>query len=77
LTGIAAIKHDMQEPRPMDRLICGDVATAKPNWHARGVRGVDAGYQGAILVPTTILAAHTAARSAPRMSEYPFQDRAS
>ena len=57
LTAIAAIKHDMQQPRPMDRLLCGDVGYGKTELAMRAAfKAVDAGYQVAVLVPTTILA---------------------
>ena len=56
LTAITAIKHDMQEPRPMDRLLCGDVGYGKTEVAMRATfKAVDAGYQVAVLVPTTIL----------------------
>ncbi len=55
-TAIAAIKHDMRQPRPMDRLLCGDVGFGKTELAIRAAfKAVDAGYQVAVLVPTTIL----------------------
>ncbi|HWL73885.1 MAG TPA: CarD family transcriptional regulator, partial [Burkholderiaceae bacterium] len=57
LTAIAAIKRDMLEPRPMDRLLCGDVGFGKTEMAMRAAfKAVDSGYQVAVLVPTTILA---------------------
>ena len=57
LTAIDAIKRDMQQPRPMDRLLCGDVGFGKTELAMRAAfKAVDAGYQVAVLVPTTILA---------------------
>jgi transcription-repair coupling factor (superfamily II helicase) len=74
LIGIAAIKQDMQAPRPMDRLICGDVGYGKTELAMRGAfKTVDAGYQVAVLVPTTVLAAQHGRTFRERMSEYPFR----
>ena len=57
LTTIDAIKHDMSQPRPMDRLLCGDVGYGKTEVAMRAAfKAVDAGYQVAVLVPTTVLA---------------------
>jgi transcription-repair coupling factor (superfamily II helicase) len=73
LHGIAAIKHDMHEARPMDRLICGDVGYGKTELAMRAAfKAVDAGYQVAILVPTTVLAAQHGRTFRARLSEYPF-----
>ena len=47
----------MQQPRPMDRLLCGDVGFGKTELAMRAAfKAVDSGYQVAVLVPTTILA---------------------
>ncbi|HEX3870008.1 MAG TPA: transcription-repair coupling factor, partial [Pirellulales bacterium] len=74
LTGIAAIKHDMSELRPMDRLICGDVGYGKTELAMRAAfKAVEAGYQVAVLVPTTVLAAQHGRTFRARMSEYPFR----
>ena len=55
--GHRSIKHDMHQPRPMDRLLCGDVGFGKTEVAMRAAfKAVDAGYQVAVLVPTTILA---------------------
>ena len=54
---IAEIKHDMESPIPMDRLLCGDVGFGKTEVALRGVmKAVMDGKQVAILVPTTVLA---------------------
>ena len=46
-----------QQPRPMDRLICGDVGYGKTELAMRAAfKAVDAGKQVAVLVPTTVLA---------------------
>jgi transcription-repair coupling factor (superfamily II helicase) len=73
---IAAIKEDMTAPRPMDRLICGDVGFGKTEVAMRAVfKAVDAGHQVAVLVPTTILAEQHGRTFTERMAEYPFQIR--
>ncbi len=54
---IADIKHDMESPTPMDRLLCGDVGFGKTEVALRAVmKAVMDGKQAAILVPTTVLA---------------------
>ena len=57
LVAIAEVKADMQNPRPMDRLICGDVGFGKTEVAVRAAfKSVMAGKQVAVLVPTTVLA---------------------
>ena len=54
---IADIKHDMEAPTPMDRLLCGDVGFGKTEVALRAaMKAVMDGKQVAILVPTTVLA---------------------
>ncbi len=54
---IAAVKRDMESPRPMDRLICGDVGYGKTEVALRAAfKAVMDGKQVAMLVPTTVLA---------------------
>ena len=54
---IADIKHDMESPTPMDRLLCGDVGFGKTEVALRAVmKAVMDSKQVAILVPTTVLA---------------------
>jgi transcription-repair coupling factor (superfamily II helicase) len=51
------IKHDMETPRPMDRLLCGDVGYGKTEVALRAAfKAVMDGRQVAVLVPTTVLA---------------------
>ncbi|WP_409559648.1 transcription-repair coupling factor [Flavobacterium sp.] len=51
------VKADMENDRPMDRLVCGDVGFGKTEVAIRAAfKAVDNGKQVAILVPTTILA---------------------
>ena len=53
----AAVKADMEDERPMDRLVCGDVGFGKTEVAIRAAfKAVDDSKQVAILVPTTILA---------------------
>src|SRR6185295_9520956 len=57
LEAIAAIREDLERERPMDRLLCGDVGYGKTEVGMRAAfKAVDAGYQVAVLAPTTILA---------------------
>lgn len=57
LTSIEEIKRDMESPRVMDRLLCGDVGYGKTEVAMRAAfKAVMDGKQVAILVPTTILA---------------------
>ena len=73
LTAIAAIKADMHRPRPMDRLLCGDVGFGKTEVAMRAAfKAVDSGYQVAVLVPTTILAEQHFHSFHERMAEFPF-----
>ena len=74
LVTIEAIKRDMTQPRPMDRLLCGDVGFGKTELAMRAAfKAVDAGYQVAILVPTTILAEQHSRTFSARMAEFPFE----
>lgn len=57
LRAIDEIKRDMEQPRPMDRLLCGDVGYGKTEVAIRAAfKSVMDGKQVAILVPTTVLA---------------------
>ena len=74
LTTIEAIVRDMGRPRPMDRLLCGDVGYGKTELAMRAAfRAVEAGYQVAVLVPTTILADQHHRTFTERMAEFPFE----
>jgi transcription-repair coupling factor (superfamily II helicase) len=71
---LEAIKRDMQTARPMDRLLCGDVGFGKTELAIRAAfKAVDAGYQVAVLVPTTILAEQHRRTFEGRMAEFPFE----
>jgi transcription-repair coupling factor len=72
LKAIAEAKEDMQRPRPMDRLICGDVGYGKTEVAMRAAfKAVDAGRQAAILVPTTVLCEQHFRSFCERMAEFP------
>lgn len=74
LAAIAAIKGDMQRPRPMDRLLCGDVGFGKTEVAMRAAfKAVDNGYQVAVLVPTTILCEQHYNSFCERLAEFPFE----
>ncbi len=67
------VKHDMQSLRPMDRLLCGDVGYGKTEIAMRAAfRAAAAGYQVAILAPTTVLAHQHLQSFNQRFAEYPF-----
>lgn len=56
LTAIEAVKKDMERTRPMDRLLCGDVGFGKTEIALRAsFKAFEAGYQVAVLAPTTAL----------------------
>lgn len=57
ITATHDVKMDMENDRPMDRLVCGDVGFGKTEVAIRAAfKAVDNGKQVAVLVPTTILA---------------------
>ncbi len=73
LTSMAEIKNDMQRPRPMDRLLCGDVGYGKTELAIRAAfKAIDNGRQVAVLVPTTVLAEQHYRTFSQRLAEYPF-----
>jgi len=56
-SAVADIKHDMELPTPMDRLLCGDVGYGKTEVAVRAAfKAVMDGKQVAFLAPTTVLA---------------------
>ena len=76
LTAMEAIREDMQRPRPMDRLLCGDVGFGKTELAMRAAfKAVESGAQVAVLVPTTVLAEQHRRTFAARFAEYPFTIR--
>jgi transcription-repair coupling factor (superfamily II helicase) len=73
LTSAEEIKQDMQNRRPMDRLLCGDVGYGKTEMAMRAAfKAVEAGKQVAVLVPTTVLAEQHFRSFRERMASYPF-----
>lgn len=71
---IAEIKADMEAPRPMDRLLCGDVGYGKTEVAFRAImKCVLDGKQAAILVPTTVLARQHFLTARQRFAGYPME----
>jgi len=69
---LADIKHDMETPRPMDRLLCGDVGYGKTEVALRAAfKAVMDGRQVAVLVPTTVLAQQHYDTFRQRLSAFP------
>ncbi len=67
------IKSDMHKPRPMDRLLCGDVGYGKTELAMRAAfKAAEYGKQVAVLVPTTLLAEQHYRSFKERMASYPF-----
>ena len=74
VTAIAETKGDMERPKPMDRLICGDVGFGKTEVAIRAAfKCVMDGKQVAILVPTTVLAQQHYNNFRERMADYPVR----
>ncbi len=73
LSALQDIKVDMENAKPMDRLLCGDVGYGKTEVAMRAAfKAVDNGYQVAVLVPTTVLAEQHYHTFLERMAEFPF-----
>ena len=71
---IAEIKGDMEQARPMDRLLCGDVGYGKTEVAFRAImKCVLDGKQAAILVPTTVLARQHYLTAKQRFAKYPVE----
>ena len=74
LRSVMEIKRDMEAPRPMDRLLCGDVGYGKTEVALRAVmKCVLDGKQAAILVPTTVLARQHYLTARGRFAKYPVE----
>ena len=74
LQAIADIKKDMEQPRPMDRLLCGDVGYGKTEVALRAImKCILDGKQAAILVPTTVLAQQHYATACGRFKDFPVK----
>ncbi len=74
MKAIVETKADMERPKPMDRLICGDVGFGKTEVGIRAAfKSVMGGRQVAILVPTTVLAQQHYNTFSERMADYPVR----
>ncbi|PTH31739.1 transcription-repair coupling factor [Staphylococcus arlettae] len=70
---ITEIKQDMEQQRPMDRLLCGDVGYGKTEVAVRAAfKAIYEGKQVAFLVPTTILAQQHYETLIERMQDFPI-----
>lgn len=73
LRSIHEIKKDMERPRPMDRLLCGDVGYGKTEVAIRAAfKAIADGKQVAFLVPTTILAQQHYETIRERFQDFPI-----
>ena len=74
MRAIVETKADMERPKPMDRLICGDVGFGKTEVAIRAAfKAVMDGKQVAVLVPTTVLAQQHFNTFRERMADYPIR----
>lgn len=68
------VKKDMEQPHPMDRLVCGDVGFGKTEVAIRAAfKAATDGKQVAVLVPTTILAMQHFRTFSDRLSSFPIK----
>ena len=68
------VKRDMEQPHPMDRLVCGDVGFGKTEVAIRAAfKAATEGKQVALLVPTTILAMQHYRTFSERLSAFPVK----
>ncbi len=73
-TATQAVKTDMESPRPMDRLICGDVGFGKTEIAVRAAfKAATDGKQVAVLVPTTVLAYQHYHTFSERLKDFPVR----
>ena len=71
---IRDVKRDMEQPRPMDRLVCGDVGYGKTEVAVRSAfKAVLDGRQVAVLVPTTVLAQQHLQTFRERLKAFPVE----
>ena len=74
LEAIEDTKADMEAPKPMDRLICGDVGFGKTEVAIRAAfKAVTGGKQACLMAPTTVLAEQHWRTFRQRMSDYPIR----
>lgn len=72
LSSTAAVKSDMEQPVPMDRLVCGDVGFGKTEVAIRAAfKAVADNKQVAVLVPTTVLAFQHYKTFSERLKDFP------
>ncbi|MFC1660079.1 DEAD/DEAH box helicase, partial [Gemmatimonadota bacterium] len=73
-TATLEVKRDMERPRPMDRLVCGDVGYGKTEVAVRAAfKAVQDGRQVAVLAPTTILVEQHRRSFEERLADYPVR----
>ena len=73
-TATSDVKQDMENARPMDRLLVGDVGYGKTEVAVRAAfKAVESGRQAAVLVPTTILAEQHARTFGERLADFPVR----
>ena len=71
---IAEVKEDLERPRPMDRLVCGDVGYGKTEVALRAAfKAAVEGRQVAVLVPTTVLAHQHYQTFCERLAAFPVK----
>ncbi|MGH7542175.1 MAG: transcription-repair coupling factor [Gemmatimonadota bacterium] len=69
-----AVRQDMEEPKPMDRLVCGDVGFGKTEIAMRAAfKAVQDGVQVALLAPTTVLADQHLHTFRERLAAFPVR----
>ncbi|MEE0974115.1 MAG: transcription-repair coupling factor, partial [Muribaculaceae bacterium] len=74
LSTTQAVKADMESPRPMDRLVCGDVGFGKTEIAIRAAfKAATDGKQTAVLVPTTVLAYQHYHTFKDRLKDFPVR----
>ncbi len=74
LVTLEAVKKDLESPRPMDRLVCGDVGFGKTEIALRAAfKVVQSGRQVAVLVPTTVLAQQHFNTFTERLKPFPLK----
>ena len=71
---VQEVKKDMMQPKPMDRLLCGDVGFGKTEVALRAAfKAITEGKQVAFLCPTTILSLQHTATAMKRFENFPIR----
>ncbi len=74
IKAVKEVKKDMEDSKPMDRLVCGDVGFGKTEVAVRAIfKAITAGKQIALLAPTTILAQQHWRTLTDRFAPYPIK----